>query len=95
MTNYSRGRSLESRVKRDYETRGYFVVRSAGSKGAADLVAIRAGEPTILIQCKIGRCSQSEREALEDLAASVGAKAEVVERLKPKVKPKTKRRSAL
>lgn len=40
-TNYCRGRNLEYRVKELFEKAGYVVVRAAGSKGVADLVAIR------------------------------------------------------
>ena len=59
--NYISGRNFEYKV-RDYLTsKGYLVIRSAGSKGVADLVAIRKvhSRPNvyhrpILIQCKHG-----------------------------------------
>ncbi len=51
---------------------GYHVWRAAGSKGPADLVAMRLSSATLLIQCK---CSTglrlNEWNALYDLAESV------------------------
>ena len=54
---YIKGRNFEYRVKEHYEKEGYFVVRSAGSKGIADLVAIHKNNPPkqllpLIIQCK-------------------------------------------
>ena len=54
---YIKGRNFEYRVKEHYEKEGYFVVRSAGSKGIADLVAIYKNNPPkqhlpLIIQCK-------------------------------------------
>jgi hypothetical protein len=39
--NYLRSRSRETTTKHELEKEGYFVVRAAGSKGFADLIAIR------------------------------------------------------
>jgi Holliday junction resolvase len=41
LTNYARGRAFEYRVRKELRSKGYVVIRSASSKGAADLVAIR------------------------------------------------------
>lgn len=41
MTNYEKGRAYEYRVKKKLEDEGWTVLRSAGSHGFADLVAIR------------------------------------------------------
>jgi len=53
---YIAGRNFEYRVKEHYEKEGYYVVRTAGSKGIADLVAIPNRkdfiEYALLIQCK-------------------------------------------
>lgn len=72
MTSYLRGRRFEWRV-RDYLTMlGYFVVRSAGSRGPVDLVALRRGR-VLLVQCRArGRGVPPE---LRDLAARLGAEA--------------------
>ncbi len=70
MSSYTRGRRLEYDAKRYFEERGYLVVRSAGSKSPVDLVCLRAGEPTLLVQCKYGQCrmSRAERNDLIALA---------------------------
>lgn len=39
--NYKRSRSREYSLKKALERQGYFVIRAAGSKGFADLVAIK------------------------------------------------------
>lgn len=40
-TNYKKGRSFEYRVKKILEKQGFYVIRSAGSQGAFDLIAIK------------------------------------------------------
>jgi len=45
--SYRKGASLEYKVKAELEKQGFFVIRSAGSHGLADLVAIKR-EPTNL-----------------------------------------------
>lgn len=81
-TNYRRGYDFEMRIKKEWERRGCWVIRAAGSKGEADLVAFpRAGSSLLpwLIQCKWskGGISGKERKALVDLARSIGAHAVV------------------
>jgi len=55
--NYVKGANFERNVKKFYENLGYFVIRSSGSHGVADLVAfpplsnMQEWQP-ILIQCK-------------------------------------------
>lgn len=49
---YDMGMAFERAVRKDLEGRGYFVVRSAGSRGPADLVAMRKGI-VLLVQCKL------------------------------------------
>lgn len=51
MTAYRNGTAFELRVKADLERDGYVVIRSAGSKGEADLWASKVGQ-LLLIQCK-------------------------------------------
>lgn len=72
-TNYSRGEAFERRVKKDLESKGYFVVRSAGSKGPVDLVcfvgSMHLTSVVWLIQCKRDkRLPKKEREAMRELA---------------------------
>jgi Holliday junction resolvase len=71
--NYQRGRAFEYRVKRYLEAEGYFVVRAAGSKGCADLVAIRKGYAPELVQCKLGRFTHRELRKLVKAATACGA----------------------
>ena len=56
MTNkkYVKGRSFEYKLRTFFRRKGYFVVRAAGSKGPADLVAVKKGVKTLLIQAKTG-----------------------------------------
>lgn len=65
-SNYNKGRSFEYRVKKMYEAAGWFVIRAAGSKGVADLVAIAPeGKEIHFIQCKKhGRISRDELDKL-------------------------------
>ena len=51
--NYRRGYNFELRVKRSLEKRGYFVVRSSGSHGPADLLAVSKDGKVIAVQCKL------------------------------------------
>lgn len=65
MTNhYAAGAAFERQVRHALEADGYDVIRSAGSKGKVDLVAIK---PMFLafIQCKTnGLCAPAERAEL-------------------------------
>jgi hypothetical protein len=45
------GRNLEWEVRHELEADGYSVIRSAGSKGAVDLIAIKAGQ-VLFVQVK-------------------------------------------
>ena len=69
--NYVNGRAFEYRVKCDLGRKGYYVIRSAGSHGKVDLVALgRYG--ALLVQCKRqGAISKSEREELVDIATGL------------------------
>lgn len=42
--NYQKGRRREYYIKSKYKELGFYVQRSAGSKGAVDLIALRAGK---------------------------------------------------
>jgi len=50
--NYRRGADLERAAKHYLEDNGYYVIKSAGSKGIADLVGIKPGE-ILYVQCKL------------------------------------------
>lgn len=79
MVNHAaRGRSAENAVRDELGLYGYDVLRSAGSKGAADLIAIGDGF-AVLVQVKLVRTgrpfempSPAEREQLLRIAARLG-----------------------
>jgi Holliday junction resolvase len=48
----SRGIERERQVRRYLEDRDYMVVRAAGSLGCADLIALRAYSPTLIVEVK-------------------------------------------
>ena len=71
-TAYERGYRFEDRVRKHLEGQGWYVIRSGGSKKAADLIAGRGGE-IMLIQCKTdGIISTNERQQLKAVAAEFG-----------------------
>jgi Holliday junction resolvase len=51
-TAYKRGRAFEYRVKKHFEKQGYYVVRKYASKGAEDLIAIKAIEISDIVAVK-------------------------------------------
>jgi Holliday junction resolvase len=73
-TNYERGRTLEYRVIGKLREAGYFAVRSAGSKGAVDIAAIKPGQ-VLFVQCKLQQAAVSSAEwnTLVLVAAQSGA----------------------
>lgn len=74
MSQYQRGRRVEQEVIDFLGARGYDCIRSAGSKGAADIVAVHDGE-ICFVQVKINdatRVSPAERRELLRLAARAG-----------------------
>lgn len=72
MTNAQRGTAHENRAKARLERDGYFVVRSAGSKGAVDLIAVKAGQ-ILMIQCKLDDyMGPKEWNRLLDIAQKAG-----------------------
>jgi len=69
---YRAGLVLEHATRHDLEADGYYVIRSAGSKGAADLGALKPGE-VLLVQCKLdGKMTPAERASFAELADRLG-----------------------
>ena len=67
--NYQSGRNFEHRVKKHLEQKGYYVMRSAGSKSPFDLIAVPMNNvllpDVLLIQCKHGaKISKSEKKEI-------------------------------
>jgi len=58
-----KGRRFENYIKDKLEARGYYVIRSAGSKGIFDLIAVKGGVP-YGIQCKKNGIPKKLREEL-------------------------------
>ena len=73
--NYVQGRAFEYKIATLFRRKGYYVVRSAGSHGPADLVAVKKGLQPILIQCKTGNAgiSTDERDILYLTAKETGS----------------------
>lgn len=76
-TNYDRGRSFEWKCRDYLRGLGFWVIRSAGSKGEADLVALGLNKPkgiiVLLVQCKRSEViSRNEMKKLYDLARATG-----------------------
>lgn len=64
------------------ERDGYHAVRTAGSHGKADVIALKPGQ-VLLVQCKLsgpGGVSPAEWNALYELAIALGAVALVAHR---------------
>ena len=77
--NYRRGADLERAAKHHLEDNGYYVIKSAGSKGVADLVAIKGlqgiqASETLYVQCKTdGYLLPDERVRFRQAALKSGA----------------------
>lgn len=66
--------AFESKIARIFKEKGYYTVVSAGSRGVADVVAIRPNE-ILFIQCKNnGGLSFDEKQRLKQIASAVNAK---------------------
>lgn len=61
-SNYRKGARFENRVKEHLEQNGWYVMRSAGSHGLADLIAINPGS-IWLIACRTEKGRYSALEA--------------------------------
>ena len=79
MSAYVAGRRLEYRARDELIAQGYTVVRSAGSKGPIDLVAIgpAEGRHVRLIQIKSGPPRTSDRQRLRAVLAPRGVRREI------------------
>ena len=74
MSNKSSGTDFERKVKRHLEKLGYCAVRSAGSSGPADVVALKFGCMPLFVQCKKnGRLDAGEWNELLDFSLKAGA----------------------
>lgn|SRR5215216_243486 len=85
-TNYRNGRAYEYLIRDALEADGYSCIRAAGSKGKADLIALKPGE-ILLVQVKRTnpQLTPLERAGLLELARITGGRPIVA--YKPSRKP--------
>jgi Holliday junction resolvase len=82
-TRYNRGATLERRLVADFRAQGYAAYRVAGSRGAADVIALKPGE-VILAQAKTGGAypfsdfGPDARLRLREEASLAGARAVLI-----------------
>lgn len=82
-SNRERGDYFERQAQDALEAVGWYVTRSAGSFGVADLVALRDGDKPLLVSCKLaGRIGPDERFRLLEACRLAGARAVVASRPK-------------
>jgi len=66
MTNYRRGYDAERKAKEKLEGEGYYVMRSAGSHGQFDLIAIGSME-VLAIQVKRSKVNKIHYPEMDEL----------------------------
>lgn len=84
MTAKKKGSDFERLIKKKLQQKGYFVIRSPGSKGPFDLIAITPknhlndlrlfpGPHILAIQCKIkGKISETEKQKILEISQKYG-----------------------
>ena len=71
--NYRNGAQLERDAQKHLEANGYLCIRSAGSKGFIDVMAVKPGQ-LLMVQAKAnGVCPPKERAALLELSSKFDA----------------------
>lgn len=89
MSNYSQGVAVEHAVIDDLRANGYDTVRGAGSKGAADVVAIKPGQ-VLIVSCKRTEMPRPpERAELVRVAAHLPGVGLAIVARKPRREPIT------
>lgn len=79
-----RGDYFERRTRDALVAQGWWVVRSAGSFGVADLVALKAGHTPMLVSCKLaGHITRAQVLTLARVGERTGAFGVVAWHLKP------------
>ena len=74
-SHYQAGYVLERAARILLEANGYLTIRASGSRGLADVIALKRGE-VLLVQCKAsGKLGPGERSKLFDAAERTGATA--------------------
>lgn len=74
--HYRKGALFENKIKSILEKNGYYVIRSAGSKGIFDLIAFppkQSNDSVMGIQCKVSnRIKEAERQKLLEVSEQYG-----------------------
>lgn len=79
--NRERGDYFERQTRDALAAHRWLVIRAGGSRGVADLVALRFPNSPLLVQCKVdGRIAPAERQALLEAATHGGAVPVLAER---------------
>lgn len=82
MTNYSRGRKLEYAARDELIIRGYIIViRSAGSKGPFDLVALSPSDVVLIQVSKKGVKRKADIEKLRKIQVQKHVRKELWEKI--------------
>ena len=71
--NYRNGAQLERDAKNQLEADGYWCIKSGGSKGVVDVLAMKPGQLLMVQAKKNGVCPPAERAALLELASTFEA----------------------
>jgi len=70
--NYVKGYQFERRVRSYFENKGFFVIRSAGSKGIFDIIAINK-KHVVGVQCKVdGRITKAQANSIAQIGKEFG-----------------------
>ncbi len=73
-STYAVGRRFEYRVRNALVEHGYFAWRSHLSRSPVDVVAMRHGQPVIMVQCRLGAALQvADWNEMYDIVVSTGA----------------------
>ena len=84
MSGYSDGVHVEHAVIHDLQANGYETTRAASSKGAADVIAIKAGQVLLVNVKRTTPPGPSERKDLLRIAAMLPGVGIAIVALKPK-----------
>lgn len=68
--NYIKGRAFEYKRMKAWERNGYTVLRTAGSHGFADLVAVKRTYPVEFIQCKVCKTNAEAQRLINAFATA-------------------------
>lgn len=67
--NKRKGTAFEYRIAAWYRGKGFIVLRARGSLGPADLIALKAGERDIFIQCKDYKSNYFDRNEMSNFVS--------------------------